>query len=251
MFAKILQGWLWMRCPLCALRMLPGNLLCEGCEADVAKQAWADRLCMGCGVEWVQTRHSTPEPASSTTLSVIPVRELCRVCERAPLPSTALICALDQGFPINLLLARLRRPHSDPSAARVLAQFMWQAYTDWLARHPGCGVDQWLVMPALSTTLARCQCNPVRELTRALTHTSGIACRKLALVRDAHDEVWVRGSLKGAACGLVIDILEQAQVVMKIVSDCLAQGATRVVVICAAREPSLWQNDAHVSCDPS
>ncbi len=246
--------WIVTDCPLCQSACSRGGL-CDGCRQDTFVQRQQRALCVGCASDLENVDHFKPV----RTAPGHDVRRMCRPCQRSPAPYAWLDCALDGGFPEALMLDRFSGQRTDLCLAPVLADLVLQSFGYLLKSDPTReGPDCWMALPATQQKLAQCRCNPAHELARALAKMTGLSLRSAWLTvtysqgDDRHNVVDVNVSAKvaGRSVGLVLDQLDALDPVVTVAQALRVAGARQVAVVCAARNHSLWQNHAHVSCDP-
>jgi phosphoribosylpyrophosphate synthetase len=118
--------------------------------------------------------------------------------------------------------------------------------------------DCWIALAATQRQLERCRCNPSHELARALSRLTAVPLRSEWLAQDHSEEriqiegikVVVSEKIFGRSVGLVLDQLDSLDLVVRAAQVLRVAGARQVVVVCAAKNHSLWQNHDHVSCNP-
>ena len=249
-----LFGWIVTDCPLCQGPCAHGKL-CEGCWQDTFVQRQQRALCIGCASDLGDSGYFKPLSIPSGRY----VRQMCRPCQRRPAPYAWIDCALDGRFPEALMLERFSKQRTDLSLAPVLADLVWQSFQNLRRSVPAVEApDYWIALPATERQLERCRCSPSHELARALARLSALPLRSGWLaVNDSTREacntavdVSVSDKVCGRAVGRVLDQIDSLDPVARVAQALRVAGARQVVVVCAARNHSLWQNHHHVSCDP-
>jgi ComF family protein len=217
------------RCPLCQMAAR-GGLLCDGCDGDTFQARQCRALCATCALD-------------------LPAAGPCPVCRPDP-ELAALVCAFDYAFAGQALI-NMYKEGRQLALARLLGEQMVRAIEPVLNLHH---LDAWVPIPASHARLSRNGFSPAQQLARVVAAHTAIPSRLdwLKQIRDGIPQktlsrrqraIAAQGrfeadlAVSGRSIGIVDDVVTTASTVVAAAKALKAAGATRVIVLAAARTP--------------
>jgi ComF family protein len=225
-----------------------------GSSCQVCRRWQTDALCVDCLGRFAPAR---PRCRGCAIVLPHPEVEFCGRCLREPSALTAVVTALDYGFPWDRLISRFKF-HAAPELAGDLADLLTGAVapalrSGWLER------PEWVLPVPLSPQRLRERgYNQAWELARRVARAQGLSARADLLVKlreGAHQaelsreerlhnlaaafatEPQARPLLAGARVALVDDVMTTGATLQELARTLLRAGASQVQGWVLARTP--------------